>query len=118
VAQLAQDPVADAGGDPAVLLPPGGVEGAGVETGELGVVVEHFLEVGQEPLRIGGVTVEAAADVVVDAAEGHRVEGGVDHGRKRGAVFGGAQQQREGGVGRELGRAVEAAVARVEAALQ
>jgi hypothetical protein len=39
------------------------------------VVVEHFLEVRHEPLRVDGVAVEAAADEVVHAARGHTVEG-------------------------------------------
>jgi hypothetical protein len=38
------------------------------------VVVEHLLEVGDEPLRVDGVTREAAADLVVDAAGCHRAQ--------------------------------------------
>ena len=47
----------------------------GVEGGELGVVVEHFFEVGDEPLFVGGVAGEGAGDVVVDAAVFHGSEG-------------------------------------------
>ena len=42
---------------------------------ELRVVVEHLLEVRHQPTRVGGVAMEPAADLVVDAAIGHRVEG-------------------------------------------
>ena len=45
-----------------------------VDPGELGVVVEHLLEVRDEPDRVGRVAVEAAAELVVDPAVGHRVE--------------------------------------------
>ncbi len=45
-----------------------------VDAGELGVVVEHLLEVRDEPDRVGRVAVEAAAELVVDPAVGHRIE--------------------------------------------
>ena len=48
-----------------------GAEGLGVKLDELGVVVEHFLEVGDGPGAFGAVAVEAAAELVVDAALGH-----------------------------------------------
>ena len=41
---------------------------------ELGVVVEHLLEVRHEPAPVDRIAVEAAADEVVHAAGGHRVE--------------------------------------------
>jgi hypothetical protein len=41
----------------------------------LRVVVEHLLEVRHEPARVDGVAVEAAADVVVDAAGRHTAGG-------------------------------------------
>ena len=43
-----------------------------VQPGELGVVVEHLLEVRDVPRRVGRVAVEPAADLVVDPARGHR----------------------------------------------
>ena len=49
-----------------------------VAAGQLGVVVEHLLEVGDQPVAVGGVAVEAAAQVVVHAAGGHGVEGHLD----------------------------------------
>ena len=40
----------------------------GQERDQLGIVVEHLLEVGHEPQRIDRVASEAAAEVIVDAA--------------------------------------------------
>ena len=48
--------------------------GVEVDPRELGVVVEHLLEVRHEPDRVGRVAVEAAAELVVDPAVGHLVE--------------------------------------------
>ena len=45
-----------------------------VHRGELGVVVEHLLEVRHDPVAVGGVAVIAAAEVVANAAAGHPVE--------------------------------------------
>ena len=42
--------------------------GGGEELDQLGVVVEHLLEVRYEPALVDGVAGEAAADVIVDAA--------------------------------------------------
>ena len=53
---------------------PGERPGMEVRGGEQRVVVEHLLEVGDEPERVDRVAVEAAADVVVHAAGGHPVE--------------------------------------------
>ena len=47
--------------------------------GELRLVVEHLFEVRDVPARIGGVAVEAAAEVVVDAARGHVSQGDEIH---------------------------------------
>src|SRR3954470_390052 len=41
---------------------------------ELRIVVEHLLEMRNEPARIGRVAGEPAAEMIVDAALGHRVE--------------------------------------------
>ena len=46
---------------------------ARVERGEQGVVVEHLLEVGDEPEGVGGVSVKAAAYLVVNPARRHLV---------------------------------------------
>ena len=79
-----------------------------VGAGEQRVVVEHLLEVGDEPGLVDRVAGEAAADLVVDAAVGHRVERHLHHVLR--AV---RQQQLERRRGRELGRSAEPAVARV-----
>ena len=49
----------------------------GVEIGarQLRVVVEHLLEVRHEPVGVGAVAVEAAAELVVDPAAGHLGQG-------------------------------------------
>ena len=96
-----------------------GVAGAaglpGVDLQQQAVVVEHLLEVGHLPLAVGRVAVEAAAQLVVDAAPGHVVEGGVEHlaglrlGRRQ------LQQQKEIRRGGELRRPAEAAPLAVEA---
>ena len=50
-----------------------------VQAGEEGVVVEHLLEVGDQPALVHGVAGEAAADLVVDAAVGHGGQGAARH---------------------------------------
>ena len=44
---------------------------AEVHTSELGVVIEHLLEMGDDPLGIDGVPGEASEEVVVDATLRH-----------------------------------------------
>ena len=70
------------------------LEGEQVGRGELGVVVEHLLEVGDDPVPVRGVAVIAAGEVVADAAAGHLVERRDDH-----------RQGVEAGPGRPLGAA-------------
>jgi hypothetical protein len=53
-----------------------------VGPGEERVVVEHLLEVGDEPDVVDRITREPAADVVEDAAGRHRVERHLDHVRR------------------------------------
>ncbi len=57
----------------------------GVQVGayQPGLVVEHLLEVRHGPGDVGGVAGEAAPDVVVDPARGHRPQGGGGHGERR-----------------------------------
>jgi hypothetical protein len=50
-----------------------------IGAGEQGVVVEHLLEVRHRPGRIDAVPREATADLVVDAAAGHRAQGVQGH---------------------------------------
>ncbi len=48
-------------------------------TGELGVVVEHFLEVRDVPVSVRRVAREPAAQMIVDAALGHFFQGVENH---------------------------------------
>ena len=62
---------------------------------ELGIVVEHLLEMRNEPARIGRIAGEPAAEMIVDAALAHRIEGLHDRiaiGRLAGALPGPPQQ--------------------------
>jgi len=45
-----------------------------VRTGQQRLVVQHLLEVGDEPEVVDGVAVEASTDLIVHAARGHGVE--------------------------------------------
>ena len=73
------------------------------------VVVEHLLEVRDEPLRVDGVAVEAAADEVVHPAGRHPVERA-----ERQLELAAPQQELDRRRGRELRRVAEAAPLRVE----
>ena len=95
-----------------VPLFPGDEPGVEVRGREEGVVVEHLLEVRDEPGFVHGVAVEPAAEDVVHAARGHSVEGRPHH-RER-VVAPGSQQELEVRRRRELRRAPEAAVLGVE----
>ena len=75
---------------------------------EQGVVVEHLLEVGDEPVRVDRVAREAAADLVVHPARRHRAQRVGRH-----VELATAQQELERRGGRELRRLAEAAVRRV-----
>ena len=79
-----------------------------VRAREQGVVVEHLLEVGDEPVGVHRVAREAAAHLVVHAARGHRAQRLGGHVR-----LAAAQQELEGRGGRELRGAAEAAVRHV-----
>ena len=74
---------------------PGDLRRPGVEAGQQGVVVEHLLEVGHQPALVHGVAGEAAADLVVDAAVGHRGQGAVHHGRRLRRPVGAGDPQQE-----------------------
>jgi hypothetical protein len=73
-AQLAQHVVERLGGDAPVERLPGDEPGVEVGRGEERVVVEHLLEVGDEPARVHRVAVEPASKQVVHAAGRHAVE--------------------------------------------
>ena len=108
VGRLARDALAER---VAGLPPP-----AHVEAEQLGVVVEHLLEVRHHPAGVDGVAGEAAGELVVHAAPGHRVAGLVDHlPRLRRAGPGRVpEQELQHHRRRELGGAAEPAVLRVE----
>jgi hypothetical protein len=99
---------------------PGGEPPVEVERGELGVVVEHLLEVRHEPLAVHRVAVEAPAELVVDAAAGHPVERELEHleAARVCRAAPDAEHRLPGHGLRELGCLAEAAVALVELAAQ
>jgi len=87
-----------------------------VERGQLRVVVEHLLEVGHEPLAVDRVAVEAAPELIVDAAASHPGER-VAHHLERARVPGAPPHPEHRLPGHRLGelrRLTEAAVALVE----
>lgn len=47
--------------------------------GQKGLVIEHFLEMGREPLTVDGVAVDAGADLVPDTAGPHMLKCFPDH---------------------------------------
>ena len=73
-AQLAEHVVEGLLRDLPVALLAGDDPGVQIDRREQRVVVEHLLEVRDEPLLVDGVAVEAAAHEVVHAAGRHRVE--------------------------------------------
>ena len=81
-----------------------------VGPGEQGVVVEHLLEVGDQPPLVHRVAGESSADLVCHAAGGHCIEGCSDHpGEAR--IGGGdlpSEESLEAHRLRELGGAAEA----------
>ena len=85
--------------------------GVEVDADQQRLVVEHLLEVGHQPLLVDRVAGEAAADVVVHAAAGHRVERrGDDRAARRPAgAHVGPQHQVEAHRRRELRRRAEPA---------
>ncbi len=115
---LAGDPARGLAHDAGRLRIAGAGVLAGEELQEEAVVVEHLLEVGHLPLAVGGVAVEAAAELVVDAAASHLVESGGEHLAGLGVLGGHLHTEIEVGRGRELGRAAEAAPLAVEAAAE
>ena len=95
-----------------------------VDAGEQGVVVQHLLEVRHHPVRVHAVPGEAAGQLVVHAAAGHRLSGTRGHGQGLLAAgrgrdpLGVPEQELKHHRRRELRRAAEAATARVELAGQ
>ena len=94
--------------------------GVEVELHELGVVVEHLLEVRHQPPGIDRVTREAAAQLIVDAARRHLVAGVQHHPHRLLIVMPRAVAQQEARMtGRgKFRRTTEPAVDRIVALLQ
>ncbi|GDY63211.1 hypothetical protein SAV14893_026040 [Streptomyces avermitilis] len=109
--QLAHHEVGGLQGDTTSEFGTGGTPEVGVDAAEEGVVVEHLLEVGYDPVTVDGVTGETAAELVVDAAARHALAGVLRH--LEGALGAGAgvvaQQELDDHGRRELGRPAEAA---------
>lgn len=115
-AEFAQQEVRGGQRDPAGEGRAGGPPQVQVGAQQQGVVVQHLLEVRHHPVGVHRVPGEAAAELVVDAAAGHRPAGAHGHLQRRlrtgpGVV---AQQELQHHGRRELGRAAEAAPALVE----
>ena len=112
---LPHDPGERLLGGAAMLRIPPARERFGVHRSELRVVVEHLLEVRDEPARVGRVAMEPSSDVIADAPHRHAVERSAHDaleilaGRCRRRV----QEQLQRAMRRELGRAAEAAVVTV-----
>ena len=110
---LPQRPVERLLADPAPALLAHHLPAMQVGAREQRVVVEHLLEVGDEPGGVHRVAVEPASELVVDAAVHHLVERQADR-----VVLAAVEQELEGARRRELGRAAEAPVGTVEGGLQ
>ena len=89
---------------------------------ELRLVVQHLLEMRHQPFGVGGIAVESATDLIVDAARLHRVELPARHLQRRRAAIGiarpVAREEIEVRDRRELGCCAEAAVPAIEATLE
>ncbi len=119
-AQFADHEVGRPQRDPPRPLTAGGAPQVRVHPAQQRVVVEHLLEVGHRPRGVHRVAGEAAAELVVEATARHRLAGRLHHlqcalGAGAGVV---AQQELQHHRRRELRRAAEAAVPRVELAGQ
>ena len=115
--QLGEHEVEGRARDPGVSVVAGGPERLQVGVGEERVVVQHLLEVRNQPLGIGAVARESAAELVVDPAVGHGVERAGHH-PQRALVAGAvprAQQELELHGRGEFRGAAEAAAGIVEA---
>jgi hypothetical protein len=119
-AHLTDHPVAGFPGDAAGQGRSRAAPQVRVGAGEQRVVVQHLLEVRHHPARVHGVPREAAAELVVHAAPGHRLHGALRHPQRAGVA--GAlvvpQQELTGHRGRELRRSAEAAACLVEVTRQ
>ncbi len=71
VGHFVKDKVAQFFADAAEILSPRQAVGFRIDAGELAVVVEHFLEVGNPPETVGAIAMKAAAEVVANAPHFH-----------------------------------------------
>ena len=101
---------------PAIEIVAGRLPRLEVDLGEKCVVVEHLLEVRNEPVGVDRVAVKAPADLVAHSAVCHPVQRDRGHGEK--IVLAGVQvlpqQKRNGGARGKLGRPAETAPRRIE----
>ncbi len=112
---VAQQESGDLAGDPLGEGVARGPPPVRVAAEQQGVVVEHLLEVRHDPVGVDGVAREAAGELVVHAAAGHRAARALDH-REGARVTGArvmAQQELEHHRRRELRGAAEAAAGAV-----
>lgn len=113
-------------GGPGEAFVAGGAGGVEQVAGDLGLVVEHLLEVGHEPAGIDGVAMEAAAEVVVQAALDHVAQGFGGESQGFASGLGGATALERGDAEQEVDIAgarkfrcaAEAAVGGVEALVE
>ncbi len=100
--------------------PAGQLEGLKKAQRHQGLVVEHLLEVGEQPLLVRGVAVKPEAHVVPDPAQAHGAEGAVDHLERPGLARARMvpQQEVKPVRGGELGRLLEPPVAGIVAQRQ
>ena len=117
---LAHHPLRGLPGNAGEKRLPGRRPALGVEPQQRAVVVEHFLEVRDGPGRIHRVAAEAAAELVVDAALCHALEGEHRDVQRLLVAGRGVAPERELEIGRvrKLRRAAEPAVPGVEALLE
>ena len=86
-------------GETRELLVPSKADGVDQDLGEKRVVVQHLLEVRHPPLAIGGVAMEAPADVIVESTFDHVVKSFDEQATRVSVSVDGARMEKE-----EVGR--------------
>jgi hypothetical protein len=115
-AHVAQHPVRGLAGNAREQLVAGDGSGRGIRAEQLGIVVQHFLEMRNGPRLVHRIAGKAAAQLIVKAAFGHTRQRKRGHGQRRGARI--AQAPLDALRVRKLGRCAEAAEAAVEGTLE
>ncbi len=87
-----------------------------IHSRQLGVVVQHFLEVRHDPCVVDAITREAAGKLIVDAAARHRLARALDHLQRAQRLV--TQQKFQHSGRRKLRRTAESAVYGVEITAQ